>query len=177
MQGAKSMKQKAFTLIEVLVVVGIIGILASMGVTSYTRALRNGRDARRKSDMRDVAAALEQYWAEHDGQLPKQGAGQNAKAAFDSVVSKLRSGTTGGYLKVDVKPIGDGDQYPYYYWAFDSQGKHSMTYVLCAKVELETNANSSSNCQGVENCTLSPVGEVAACKSNINQCFFCVKGV
>ena len=174
MQGAKNMKQKAFTLIEVLVVVGIIGILASMGVASYTRALRNGRDARRKSDMRDVAAALEQYWAENDGQLPQQTAGQNAQAAFNSAVGKLK---TGGSLNVDVKPIGDASQYPNSYWAFTTNGTHAMTYVLCAKTELETNANYKNNapCQS-DSCALTEVGK-SGCSIGSGNCYFCVKGV
>ena len=62
--------KKAFTLIEVMVVVAIIGILASMGISSYTRALQNGRDARRKSDLDEVRKALQIYWAEHLGNAP-----------------------------------------------------------------------------------------------------------
>ena len=172
MQKAKSMKQKAFTLIEVLVVVGIIGILASMGVASYTRALKNGRDARRKSDMRDVAAALEQYWAENDGTLPT--------GTFDTIVDNLKKD---GYLKVKVKPIGDST-YQYYYKSFTDQGAHAMTFALCSKVELASNANSmNTNCQGssiksAESCELKAADQLdKKIKDDPKQWYYCVKGV
>lgn len=53
--------QKAFTLIEVLVVATIIGLLAAVGMASYSSLNKNARDARRKADLENVRAAFEQY--------------------------------------------------------------------------------------------------------------------
>lgn len=50
---------KGFTLIELLVVVAIIAILSTIGLTLFNGAQQNARDARRKSDIDAIAAALE----------------------------------------------------------------------------------------------------------------------
>lgn len=53
--------KKAFTLIEILVVVTIIGLITSIAVVSYTSINKNSRDARRKADLEQIRAALEMY--------------------------------------------------------------------------------------------------------------------
>lgn len=53
--------QVGFTLIELLVVISIIAILSVIGLVSYQLVLKNGRDAKRQSDLRTVQSALEQY--------------------------------------------------------------------------------------------------------------------
>lgn len=53
------MKQKGFTLVELLVVVAIIAILSIIGLTIFTSAQSNARDARRKSDVDAIAKAIE----------------------------------------------------------------------------------------------------------------------
>jgi general secretion pathway protein G len=50
-----------FTLLELLVVMAIIGILAAIGIASYGTVQSKARDARRKSDLENVARALEMY--------------------------------------------------------------------------------------------------------------------
>lgn len=56
-----SLRNKGFTLIEILVVISIIGILASLALTSYSRAQKQARDTQRKSDLNQYRNALEQY--------------------------------------------------------------------------------------------------------------------
>ena len=51
-------RKQAFTLIELMVVVAIIGILASLGVASYVSAVRKARDTRQKSDVSNIQQAL-----------------------------------------------------------------------------------------------------------------------
>ncbi len=54
--------RKGFTLIEVLIVVAIIGILASVVLVGLGPLQRQGRDARRISDLKQVQAGLELYY-------------------------------------------------------------------------------------------------------------------
>ncbi len=49
-------------MIELLVVIAIIGILASVVLASLNKARKQGRDARRVSDMKQVQLALELYF-------------------------------------------------------------------------------------------------------------------
>lgn len=60
-QNYNFQKKNGFTLIELLVVISIIGILAAMLTASYTEAQKNGRDAKRKGDLKSIQSALEQY--------------------------------------------------------------------------------------------------------------------
>ena len=58
------MKKNGFTLLELLVVIGIIGILVALATVSYSSAQRQGRDARRKQDMTAIQNAMEQYYSD-----------------------------------------------------------------------------------------------------------------
>ena len=53
---------KGFTLIELLVVVSIISLLASVVMSSLASARDKAQDARRKSDLKQIQAALELYY-------------------------------------------------------------------------------------------------------------------
>lgn len=53
--------KKAFTLLELLVVIGIISILVAMGAVSYSSAQKKARDSKRSSDLKAIQSALEQY--------------------------------------------------------------------------------------------------------------------
>jgi len=53
------MNQKGFTFIEILVVTTIIGILATIGLTSYQIANKKARDGKRKADLEQIRSALE----------------------------------------------------------------------------------------------------------------------
>lgn len=55
-------KQKGFTLIELLIVVAVIGILASVVLVGLGPIQKQGRDARRISDLRQIQNGLELYY-------------------------------------------------------------------------------------------------------------------
>jgi len=58
---AKPNSVSGFTLIELLVVISIISILASLLLANFVGVRQRGRDAQRKSDLRQVQSALELY--------------------------------------------------------------------------------------------------------------------
>lgn len=59
--------QKGFTLVELLVVVAVIGILSTLLVANFIGVRQRGRDAQRKSNLRQIQSALELYRADQSG--------------------------------------------------------------------------------------------------------------
>lgn len=52
---------RAFTLIEILIVVSIIGMLTGISTVSYSQFIKKSRDARRTTDLEQIRAQLELY--------------------------------------------------------------------------------------------------------------------
>ena len=66
-------------MIELLVVVAIIGLLASIVTVSLTSARAKGRDARRIADIKTIEVSLRMYYTDN-GMYPKNIYGSGASA-------------------------------------------------------------------------------------------------
>ncbi len=64
--------KQGFTLIELMVTIGIIAILSAVLFASYNSAREQARDKLRMSDLKEMQVALELYKAQH-GQYPDSG--------------------------------------------------------------------------------------------------------
>ncbi len=62
--------KKGFTLLELLIVIGIISILVSILTVSYSTAQKKSRDARRQSDLKSAQQIMEQCYAVNNYQYP-----------------------------------------------------------------------------------------------------------
>ncbi len=69
-------KKTGFTLIEMLVIITIVGVFATLGVVALQVSQTRSRDAQRKSDLEKIKVALEEYYNDK-GCYPDAGAFAN----------------------------------------------------------------------------------------------------
>ncbi|MFH1741131.1 MAG: prepilin-type N-terminal cleavage/methylation domain-containing protein [bacterium] len=65
-RAANAHHVQAFTLIELLIVVAIIGILAAIAVPNFMNARMRAAVSRAEADMRNISTALEAYQLDHN---------------------------------------------------------------------------------------------------------------
>ncbi|MGF1482818.1 MAG: prepilin-type N-terminal cleavage/methylation domain-containing protein [Opitutales bacterium] len=61
----------AFTIIELLSVVGIVGLLASLGFVGYSALVAYAHEAKCASNLRQIGQAMQLYAQDHGGRLPR----------------------------------------------------------------------------------------------------------
>ncbi len=70
MKSRWSLNQKAFSLVEIMIVIAIIAILAAMAVPGLLRARFTSNQALAKNTIRSMSAAAEMYAASNGGSYP-----------------------------------------------------------------------------------------------------------
>ncbi len=110
-----------FTLVEMLVVVAIIAILASVFLVGLSGFRQSAYDARRLSDMQKVQTYLEMYYNKHQA-YPT---GINDWAGLQTALADPTNGV--GITSLPTDPAGGGT----YYYSVDAAGQ---SYVLGAAV-------------------------------------------
>ena len=64
--AVKKLKDRsAFTLMEILVVIGILGVLAAIAIQQFTLYRSRSIDTEMRSDLKNAAIAMESYFAEY----------------------------------------------------------------------------------------------------------------
>ncbi|OGK18443.1 hypothetical protein A3D80_00395 [Candidatus Roizmanbacteria bacterium RIFCSPHIGHO2_02_FULL_40_13b] len=72
----KKIHIQGFTFVELLIVISIITILSTVGISSYVGVQQGGRDTRRKADIQEIRGALEHYRENNSAYpTPASGAG------------------------------------------------------------------------------------------------------
>lgn len=62
-----------FSLLELLIVLGILGVLAALGFGVFSRARENGRRTLCLSNLKQLGVAVSLYQSDHDGLFPRGG--------------------------------------------------------------------------------------------------------
>lgn len=78
-------KQSGFTIIELLIVIAIIGILATLVLTNFQGAQAKGRDTVRQNDINAMYQKLEEYYNENGGYPNEAVTIANAKTLFPGI--------------------------------------------------------------------------------------------
>ncbi len=123
-------KRKGFTLVEIMIVVAIIALLASIAIPNLLTARKSANDAAAKAELQTIQTAIENYAIDNGN--------YTGQAADRTNLSYL----VPTYLREDV----------------DSKVKAGHTFDCTVSVSDYTCTANVSGSQGTANYTLTPVG-------------------
>jgi len=134
-------KQGGFTLIELLVVIAIIAVLAAVVLVALGNARTRSRDARRVSDLNNVALAMEIYADQaSDALYPTSGAAVLSNAQWATLITNIRAVDI---LSGDVNdPLNAGART---YKAQHGGTTARSTYLIGADLETQSTASCASD--------------------------------
>lgn len=147
---------RGFTIVELLIVIVVIAILASISVVAYNGIQQRSRDSIRKSDINAIAKALELHYIDKSSYTQPESLCVDTsigKDSCDNVIvnsgdwasdSDLRDLVTGGYVqKLPKDPTNDSTYYySYEPWNAGDGGYSAagQAFTLCAN-RLEQGGN------------------------------------
>lgn len=105
--------KKGFTIVELLIVIVVIGILATLVIVTFTGIQQKGRNSQRQTDINAIQSQVEAFFAQH-GFYPTLADLQDA-----TFVSTYLKGLPADALKdpkgptVNITGTSDADQYSY----------------------------------------------------------------
>jgi len=121
---------RGFTLMELLIVVAIIGLLASMILVALSSFRTRGRDARRISDVKQAQNGLEIYYAK-ETKYPAV-TYTSASDSWNTVTSAIVGGGL-GITQLSQDPLGD--EHSYSYASDPEDGNNPQSYVIGVTLE------------------------------------------
>jgi type II secretion system protein G len=121
------LKQKGFTIVELLIVIVVIGILAAITIVAYNGAQNRARVATAASDLRSIKVVLAQYYAAN-GALPC------FDHSWDDTAEKNWSKPN---MQWPLNPWGN-----HYHWEHSQQG---LTYSISIESPGQANAQALDN--------------------------------
>ena len=128
--------KKAFTLVELMVVITVIAILMTIAIVSFTRIQKQARDTKRKADIRTLQTALQAYYTENQAypiSTDETVVSTDVPGPLEVLTRTYISGIPSG-------PGGTGSlDYPGYTYV---SSIHGYTYALCASLETATGSGS-----------------------------------
>jgi len=105
-------KHKAFTLIELMVTVAIVGILASIAYPSYQNSVMKSRRADVKGALLGFANAMERYFTVNNSYLGAgTGGGNTGTPTIFSATSPVGGGTAYYNLTISSNPAPTASSY------------------------------------------------------------------
>jgi prepilin-type N-terminal cleavage/methylation domain-containing protein len=130
------MKNKGFTLVELLITISIIGILSMIIAVSFSKIQKDGRDQRRIGDLKSIQNAAEQMIL-LSGNYPNS-------VNYYRVTSP--SWVANGQTVLNKVPVDPKDSSNYLV-----SGVSTTTYCVCALMENTKNSNAENATCGFAN--------------------------
>jgi prepilin-type N-terminal cleavage/methylation domain-containing protein len=127
----KFIKSIGFTLVELLVVLAIIGLLATVIMAVFSEVKARGRDSRRVSDLNTLTKALALYLSISDQYPPAAGPPGIEINGTDAVSNALIAANVLGGVIIDPRDgqtIGS-DEFHYYYYS-NERDDYVINYCL-----------------------------------------------
>ncbi len=121
--------KRAFSLIELLVVISIMAMLGSLALSAFSTARKQARDSQRKNELTQYKTALESYYVANSIYPVYSGSpaiSNQFQGIFDqnsSYIQTYMGGTT-------LQGVNAADNYVYYYLS------DGIKYKLWGKIEL-----------------------------------------
>jgi len=142
MQKPPINKQRAFTLLELLIVMVILALLAGLGLMSFGTIQMKSRDSRRKQDLANVSKALETYYNDYgkypasvDGLIAGCGAGGAENCGWGSPWTDDKN-----TLYMNALPQDPANNQKYFYRLVTNN-----SYYLFARLENELDDDAAKN--------------------------------
>jgi type II secretion system protein G len=109
----KLTNKKGFTLVELLIVIAILGVLVTVGLAGFRSSQARGRDAQRKSNLKQLSSALELYFSDYEA-YPDASGGQIQGCGGNPCTWGAGNFTDGKTVYFKVVPKDPSD-YSYFY--------------------------------------------------------------
>jgi prepilin-type N-terminal cleavage/methylation domain-containing protein len=111
-RSAGPIRRLGFTLVEVLVVIGILAALSGLLLPVFTRAREASRRSACSANLHQIGAALRLYQSDHDGELPRESYADSVR--YPQWRDPLAPYTTNtGIYRCPGGPYGSVTDYPY----------------------------------------------------------------
>lgn len=144
-------KDSGFTIVELLIVIVVIGVLAAIVIVAFNGVTNGAKDAKRASDLSNIAKALERYRIDYGGYPRCGGTGTNIAPyalSADEAHDCLTDDLVPTYMaSIPTDPVNTaGTSYQYHYAAGylkDSATSYDSTpptdnYILGVRQEATT---------------------------------------
>ena len=160
-------REHAFTLIEMLVVISLIGILAALGLASFTSAQKQARDSVRKSDLKQYQTSMEVYGNLTGGLYPSR---TTAVVASTTLCADLNIKLEPDIACSEDSKYASDNTFVYRYISDGTSGTASASkYVIWAKLESKTPVTYIVNCSNGKNGTTTTAPMSSDCPTLTQQ--------
>ncbi|MBU1121368.1 MAG: type II secretion system protein [Candidatus Omnitrophota bacterium] len=119
------MRKRGFTLLELVVVMIIMGILATLGFSQYTRVIERSRGAEARQVLGSIRTQAAGLWLERSGLI---GGGTASAVVVGTFTNEsLGIGTNKGQIPVNCLATSSSPEYYFSYAVTDDQSQYGFT--------------------------------------------------